>query len=507
MTINLKSIVSKQIPEFAREDYPLFVAFIEAYYEYLDQYEKRNLIDVRDIDQTLDSYIQFFKNELDIFGDNYENISQRLLLRKVKEIFVSKGVEASYKFLFKLLYGKVAEISYPWDQVLKASDGKWQQEMSLFVDITSGDPQGLVGNRITILGPNVSIKVFVDRVRQITDNMYEVFINKNYYGNIKVGYTISYSGIMGSIVPTTVKYTITHRGSGYRVGDIIQGTTISKGELISQKLKVTKVDSNGGVLNIATIAFGYGYETDFYLLKSVGTVQSNSLINLTRDSTQLYSIPNDTKIDEYVDYGYLLSPNYVELEYTDPTYAATFLRQFYEQSINAQGSQPDYLIIRFDIGAVAKYQGHYTSNDGFLDDDIFLQDSYRWQKYSYIITVDEKLEKYKSLIKSYLHPAGTALFGEYQIQSTYAPTISGSQVLSQWRSFATLSQINKSITNDYFYLSDTFGRIRIEPYDAEDYAIIDQFYNPPVSIPFFGDERNLLNSSTTLNDTPTVTKP
>jgi hypothetical protein len=86
MTINLKSIVSKQIPEFAREDYPLFVAFVEAYYEYVDQYEKRNLTELRDIDQTLDSFIQFFKNELDIFGDTYTYINQKsnnYLLQKV----------------------------------------------------------------------------------------------------------------------------------------------------------------------------------------------------------------------------------------------------------------------------------------------------------------------------------------------------------------------------------------------------------------------------------------
>jgi len=507
MTINLKSIVSKQIPEFAREDYPLFVAFIEAYYEYLDQYEKRNVTEIRDIDQTLDSFVQFFKNELDVFGDNYENIDKRLLLRKIKELFVSKGVEASYKFLFKLLYGKVAEISYPWDSVLKVSDGKWQQEVSLFVEISAGDAVKLVGNRISILGPKVIIKVFVDRIRQVSGNLYEVFINKNYYGDIKIGYTLSYAGVTGSIIPTTVKYTVELPGVGYKLGDIIEGTTISRGELITQKIKVTKVDSNGGVVNIATIAFGYGYDTDFYLLKSSGTVASNSLITLTRDSTQLYSIPNDTKIDEYVDYGYILSPNYADLEYTDPTYAATFLRQFYQESINSQGSNPNYLVIRFDIGAVAKYQGHYNSNDGFLDDDIFIQDSYRWQKYSYLITVDEKLEKYKSLIKSYLHPAGTALFGEYQIQNTYIPGVQASQVLAQWRSQATFNQINKPITNDYFYLSDTFGRIRIDPYDAEDYMAPDEFYNPPVNIPFFGDERNILSSSTTLSDTPTVAKP
>ena len=87
--------------------------------------------------------------------------------------------------------------------------------------------------------------------------------------------------------------------------------------------------------------------------------------------------------------------------------------------------------------SVAKYQGFYASNDGFLDDTIVLQDSYRYQKFSYLVTIDEKLESYKSLIKSYLHPAGTMLFGEYQIQNEYAPGLTVTQELQEYQSLST----------------------------------------------------------------------
>lgn len=494
MTIQLKSIVAKQIPEFAREDYPLFVSFVEAYYEYLDQYEKRNLTEIRDLDQTLDSFVQFFKNELDILGDNYTYIDQRLFLRKVKELFVSKGIEASYKFLFKLLYNKTAEISYPWDSVLKASDGKWQQEMSVFVDVSAGDINDLVGNRITITGPNIGIKVFVDRVKFIRDNIWEVFINKNYYGNIEINYTINALGVTGIIIPTTVSYSVTSPGSGYSIGDLITGTTVANGVTITQLLKVTKVDSNGGVVTMTTVKYGCGYNVGFYLFKSNVPITTSTLLTITKDSTLQYSLSTDNKIEKYEDYGYIVNPNYVDVDYSDPTYAADLLQQFYEESLSGQGENPDYLLVKFDIGAVAKYQGHYNSNDGFLDDDIFIQDSFRWQKFSYLITVDENLEKYKSLIKSYLHPAGTALFGEYQIQNTYTPGISASLELGQWRGKATFLTINKPISGDYAYINDQGGKIRIEPYDL-DYMIVDEMYNPPVIIPFYGDGRNNLTST------------
>jgi hypothetical protein len=486
MTIDLKSIVAQQIPEFAREDHPLFVEFIEAYYEYVDRYEKRNLTDLRDIDNTLDSFIQYFKSELDIFGSTYSNIDQRLFLRKIKEVFVAKGTEASYKFLFKLLYGKTAEITYPWDQVLKASDGKWQQDMSLFVRISTGNPQALVGNRITIHGVNQNLKVFVLKVRLVENDVYEVFIDRYYYGDIKVGYTLSDGDVTGTILPTTVKYTVVFPGVGYKIGQIINGTTVSTGKTINQKLKVTRVNKDGGIISLATLGFGYGYDSAFYLIQSSGTINSSSTMQVDKNSLTQYKIPNDTQLHKYEDYGYVISPNYTVLPYADNTYAATFLQQFYQESINAQGSNPNYVLIRFDIGAVAKYEGHFVTNDGFLDDDMYIQDSYRYQKYSYLITVDEKLESYKSLMKSYLHPAGTALFGEYQIQNDFNVQATAMQELGQWRSFASFNQINKSITPSYAIITGEGGRIRIEPYDTDVYMAPEELYNPPESYVFTG---------------------
>jgi hypothetical protein len=47
-----------------------------------------------------------------------------------------------------------------------------------------------------------------------------------------------------------------------------------------------------------------------------------------------------------------------------------------------------------------------------------LQDNQYYQEFSYVIRVAEVLEKYKSIIKSLVHPAGSALFGDYMISSS-----------------------------------------------------------------------------------------
>lgn len=512
MTINLKSVVSKQIPEFIRADYPLFVEFIEAYYEFLNTrtftsgsstykggYQQRNLNELRDLDTTLDEFLQYFKNELDIFGDNYQFIDRAFFLRKAKQVFTSKGTEASYKLLFKLLYDKDAQITYPWDQVLKASDGKWQQEMSIFVDISAGNANNLVGNRINLNGTNLVIRVFVTRVEHYRDNIYQLYIDKNYYGTIQTGYTINDNGVVGSIIPTTVKYEILNKGIGFKVGSFFETTTISEGNAITQKLKVTSVDANGGITGLTTIQFGAGYSLDFYSTKNVSDAIYDSSLTVDKNSTRQFSIPNDTFVDKYVDYGYLISPIYSEIDYSDNTYAGLLLNQWYQQTDAGVNEVTNFAIIKFTIGAVAKYQGQYINNDGFLDDEIYIQDSKYYQKYSYVITINQALDKYKSLIKSYLHPTGTALFSNYQIQSVYSPTITGILELAEWQSGASTTQINRSIKDMYVYPSDSGGIIRLNAYD-KDYFDLEEFYNPPVAYRFYGDARNVLSSTVVVDD-------
>ena len=131
----ISSLVSRQIPEFVREDYPTFVAFVEAYYEWL-QTQLLDYAETRDLDTTLDDFIQYFKKEL---AYNLPGIVQddRFYIERIKDLYLAKGSEASYKLLFKLLYNKEVQLSYPGQQLLRASDGRWNQDVSLFAKVSS----------------------------------------------------------------------------------------------------------------------------------------------------------------------------------------------------------------------------------------------------------------------------------------------------------------------------------------------------------------------------------
>ena len=388
-SVNLKTIISKQIPNFVQEDHQGLQQFLEAYYEYIDQHVKRDINSLRDLDNTLDEFVLHIKNELDLFGDTeYAHIDRILLLRKIKQLLVSKGSEAAYKFLFKILFDKPINISYPWDSVLKTSDGKWKRDTSLFIRITEGNPLAIAGSRISIVGQQRTMFVYVENIRHIEDDVFEFFIEKSYYGTIEIGDQLVYDGIRGTILPTTVNYEIVNPGQGYKVGDVIIGSTFANNKTISQRLKVTGIDTNGGITSLITLRFGYDYSSEFFLYTSNEQVVKRSRIAITKGIPPLslvsqFDLPDESKIESYKDYGQISLPNYWNNTYTKINYTGTLLQQFYTETLNDLTNPENFTLVRFIIGAVAKYQGFYYSNDGFLSDNIYLQDSKYFQKYSY----------------------------------------------------------------------------------------------------------------------------
>jgi hypothetical protein len=430
---NLSSVVSRQIPEFIREDYPTFVAFVEAYYEFL-QTQGVDLSSVKDLDKTLDSFITEFKKEL---AHNFPNIvsDERFLLAHIKDQYLAKGSEASYKLLFKLLFAKKVELIYPGTQMLRASDGRWNQEISVFAHVDFGDPLEIVGKLVDIQTENRLIRVLVDRKEDLVGeidrivalggDIYEFFLDKRFFGVLNPGNRIKFKdSFQATILPATQTPRIIQPGKNFRVGQVFE---IISGTGTGALLKVTGVDANNGIKYAEFIKFGLGYTTDFSVsILSSNTVNAAALVSLTA-STSRSGIPlaeggtgsivqtiGDVTVG-FEEQGYINSVDYFVNEFVNGTYAGSVLREFSQKSANAAVLFDDPSVIQVDLGALVRYPGYYTSNAGFLDDSVFIQDSKYYQAFSYVIRLDERLSSYKSAVKTMLHPAGMALFSEFDI--------------------------------------------------------------------------------------------
>ena len=158
--------VQRQIPEHIRINYPAFVEFIKLYYEFLEETQAQNLEKIRDVDDTLEEFIDRFKEELAKNVPIELAADKRTLLKHIRQFYLSRGSEESFKFVFKALFGQEAELFYPSTQMLRVSDGKWQQEISVFVRITGTTPNlfPVNGKFINIITPRKTIQTFVSGV-------------------------------------------------------------------------------------------------------------------------------------------------------------------------------------------------------------------------------------------------------------------------------------------------------------------------------------------------------
>lgn len=518
--IRLSDKVASQLPEFVQANYPTFVAFMEAYYEYLDN-QSIDILSVKDIDDTLDRFITNFKEELATsFPYDSDKERERFLLKHVKDQYLAKGSEASYKLLFRILFGKEVYMDYPGKRMLRISDGKWKQDVSIFVRVDAGDPTTLIGKTVDIqtskkiyrtdlvkgvtTANRITANVEQANIFDATQNIWEIYLDRNFYGDVVAGDTVKYGAVFqGQILPCTAKLKIHQPGQEFKPGQVFQ---ISSGDGTPLWFKVLTIYDNGGLKTIDVIKFGIHYNTDFSLTVSPTSAISNKLrkkdtssanvsnsFQLTPDIigkidvisggsgytlapnvivggdgtggaahavivngvvteiivdnigsgytnafVTLQNKPGDTtgsgaqgepvlgSVYDYYMYestsgfnedGYVNAGDYWDYNWSDGAYVGTIIRQFFTDSENTNTGNP--AVINVSLGAVAKYPGYYKTNDGFLDDSMFIQDSRYYQAFSYVLKIDEQLESYASVVRTMLHPSGMAMFGEYSIQNFF----------------------------------------------------------------------------------------
>jgi hypothetical protein len=80
---------------------------------------------------------------------------------------------------------------------------------------------------------------------------------------------------------------------------------------------------------------------------------------------------------------------------------------------------PTHAIFNFSNSTLSQYAGRYITNKGFLSDDIYLQDNFFYQQYSYVIKSGQRFESYENIVKKSIHPAGMLMFGEFEINNEF----------------------------------------------------------------------------------------
>jgi hypothetical protein len=175
---NTSILINSQVPEFVREEYPLFISFLEAYYEFLEAkqaneqndltQQAKNLRYLSDVDFSLDQFENSFFNTFASLLPRDVAVDKEFLIKNVLPLYLSKGNEASFKLLFRMLFNDEVSILQPRNNILRASDGKWTVDNILRIEtdirsVYTGDGSNSTFILAQTSGPS-DIDVFVDDV-------------------------------------------------------------------------------------------------------------------------------------------------------------------------------------------------------------------------------------------------------------------------------------------------------------------------------------------------------
>jgi hypothetical protein len=232
----------------------------------------QELLSFRDPDKTISNFLTKFRNEfLNTLPENLDNdVDKRKLIKNVKSLYRSKGTSRGHDLFFRLLFDEPSEIFYPREQMLRASDGKWDTKLILRAiqstgQLTTGDTSDLVGRTIT--GETSGATAIIENVFKFqigTNTVTEFILNEDTYANGTFQVDEVIRGTISDESDTFIKATVTgipqtitltNDGALYTEGDTVSLTGGGEGALVS-------VDTvgRGKITNFYVDSGGSGYE-------------------------------------------------------------------------------------------------------------------------------------------------------------------------------------------------------------------------------------------------------
>jgi len=179
-------LVNRQVPEFVREEHPLFISFLEAYYEFLETEQgtqnndltkvSKDLRNIQDVDYSIAAFERSFLNTYGNLLPNDATVDKDFLIKNILPLYLAKGNPKSFLLLFRMFFGQEAEITFPTDKVLRASDGEYTSTQ--IITITPSVSTFYVGDGSTnifrlsqVIDPD-DIIVRIDGQRQVIHENY-----------------------------------------------------------------------------------------------------------------------------------------------------------------------------------------------------------------------------------------------------------------------------------------------------------------------------------------------
>ena len=455
--IKKTSIISdSRFPSFVRgnPEFDTLRRFVKSYFESIEEVGKANYElsyaqENSDVDTVTSEFLDTFYSSLcpelpvNILAD------KRLLLKHSRELYQKKGTPDSFKLLFKILYNENINIKYPSENILRASDGKWNQSQSIHVTFPNIDEKaiyGLVGREFSVRNSSGVTRNTIIQVRKILGTeIYEISVDKQKNTRFDIGDSFFIDDITGTIVPSTQSLKILKQGRNFKVGQIIK-LDVKDGSGTGSLAKITEVTSIGGIKNVKIIKFGSGYNADFNLTIFADTAGITNIaggdfeggilpLKETTFGFQEYGVVSkigsygdmkDYFLQDYIIEDYISTPHayFAGVTQTSSTYNSSsdyFLEDYIlgdYTNVFKENDLDAYAIVSVEVGALLTYPGFWTNNNGSLSNPLIcLQDNHLYQNFSYMIQSSVSIDKFVGVVKNLLHPAGMLMFSDLLLEN------------------------------------------------------------------------------------------
>jgi hypothetical protein len=270
ITIDKRSIadlVREQFPDFYRQEGENFVAFVEAYQEFLDKEQlSYKLAQYGDIDTTLNSFLASFRAEFlplipaRIAGD------QRMLIKHVLDLYRAKGSKQGYKLLFRLLFNDDIELYVPGDDMLAPSDGDWYEPY--YLEVTPSEyNKTFIGKKIVGAGSGAEAVVETYIRQPVNGKMVDILYISSKIGDFEVGEKImneeDFSSVnvvdAPSILGSLASVSFIQGGQGFTVG---QRMKLITGKGVEGEVRISNTANGTGTLQFTVVNGGTLYSMD-----------------------------------------------------------------------------------------------------------------------------------------------------------------------------------------------------------------------------------------------------
>src|SRR6056300_745499 len=275
---NISQLVEDQFPGIYKEDAPTLVAFLEAYYKFLETdpkyhlYLNRKMFENSDIDTVEEELIIHFKEKYLKDFDFDTVLDKRFIIKNILDLYSSKGSETSVKLLFRMLFNKNVEVYYPAQDILKPSSSQWVNPTYLELTYSPRTKDFL---NAQIRGVNSGATAFIESIvtKRLNGRLLDIAFISNVKGSFQTGEYITDNGNLTNVPRSSGsmnRIEIINGGRENKIGDVY---TVNFENGAQGKVRVSGITNETGRVTFELLDGGHGYTidgtTDIYVSESV----------------------------------------------------------------------------------------------------------------------------------------------------------------------------------------------------------------------------------------------